>query len=66
MSDHHGRFIVTRNDWSGPTVILGDWTFWAEHIAELDDWCEANGARLQGMTVEMTEEILMMFVLRWS
>jgi hypothetical protein len=47
-------------------VILGDWQFWADHEAELDQWCEQHGARRVGMTVKMTEDVLMLFTLRWS
>jgi hypothetical protein len=61
-----GRFIVTRTARYSPAVILGDWQFWAEHETELDAWCEQHGARRRGMTVEMTEEVLTLFALRWS
>lgn len=60
------RFVVVRNSYHPPAVILGDWLFWSEHKSELDQWCDENGAHRQGMTVEMSEDALTLFVLRWS
>jgi hypothetical protein len=66
MTDH-SRFVVVRNDWKSEfSVLLGDWQFWTDHEADLDAWCEQHGARRQGMTVEMTEDVLTLFTLRWS
>jgi len=61
-----GRFTVTRYNWDDIAVILGDWRFWADHERELAEWCQANGAHWQGMTVRMSEEVLTLFTLRWA
>jgi len=66
MFEPRGRFVVVRNEYHPPAVILGDWQFWADHEAELDRWCEGMGARRTGMTVEMPENVVPLFVLRWS
>jgi hypothetical protein len=67
MMNPHSRFVVVKHDWRPASyVLLGDWQFWADHEEELDAWCRDNGARRQGMTLEMTEDVLAMFVLRWS
>jgi len=70
MFEPHSKFIVVRNvsprRYHAPAVILGDWQFWTDHEAELDAWCEQHGAQRQGMTVEMTEDVLTLFALRWS
>jgi len=66
MMGPYSRFVVIPNDWNGPSVILADWQFWADHEQELDQWCGQHGARRQGMTVEMTEEVLTLFTLRWA
>jgi hypothetical protein len=66
MFEPRERFIVVRNEYHPPAVILGDWQFWADHEAELEEWCQSTGARRTGMTVEMTEDVLMLFTLRWS
>lgn len=50
----------------GPIVVLTDWQFWSRHQAELDAWCADNGAQRQGMTVDMPEDVLTLFALRWS
>jgi hypothetical protein len=57
--------IVNQDD---ITVILTDIYFWAEHVKELDAWCEHNsGVRRTGCLVEFdTSEVLILFVLRWS
>jgi hypothetical protein len=66
MFEPSNRFVVVRNPYSRPAVILADWKYWTEHELELIDWCVENHARRQGMTVEMPEDVLMLFVLRWS
>ena len=66
MTQVRERFVIVRNTGNRPAVLLADWQFWADHERELVDWCVENHARRQGMTVEMTEEVLMLFVLRWS
>lgn len=48
-------------------VVLTDYNYWVDHTDELMDWCKANGAVTQGMTVVFPDEqTLMLFVLRWS
>lgn len=59
-------FVAQRGFMYGTAVILIDYEFWCEHIAELDAWCQANDARRQGMTVEMDDETYTLFVLRWA
>ena len=66
VTEPRHRFITQRGFMYGITVILSDYQYWVEHEAELDQWCEENGARRQGMTVEMDDEILTVFLLRWS
>ena len=66
MFESSNRFVIVRNSYSRPAVILADWKYWTEHELELIDWCVENHARRQGMTVEMSAEALMLFVLRWS
>ena len=61
-----GRYIVTRCDWDGIAVVLGDWRFWSDHERELAEWCQAHCAHWQGMTVRMTEEALTLFALKWA
>jgi len=60
------RFVIVRNPYHQPAVLLADWKYWTEHEPELDQWCEENHAHRQGMTVEMSNEALMQFALRWS
>ena len=66
------RFIMVEYDIAKDDpvlmVILTDIAFWAEHVEQLDAWCEHNpGAKRIGMTVEFdTTELLTLFVLRWS
>jgi len=65
MTDH-GRFIVTNIEGTyGRTVILADWLFWNDHEAELDQWCREHAAVRQGMTVDMSDDVLTLFALRW-
>jgi hypothetical protein len=66
MTQVRERFVIVRNAYHPPAVILADWRYWTDHEQELDQWCGENHARRQGMTVEMTEESLTAFVLRWS
>ena len=66
MFEPSNRFVIVRNPYSRPAVILADWQYWTEHEPELIDWCVENRARRQGMTVEMSAEALTAFVLRWS
>jgi hypothetical protein len=66
MTQIYKRFVIVRNAYHPPAVLLADWRYWTEHELELIDWCVENRARRQGMTVEMTETALTAFVLRWS
>ena len=48
-------------------IVLTDMQFWSEHAAQLTQWCQTHDAKVAGMTVEIpTEELVNMFVLRWS
>ena len=48
-------------------VILTDIGFWAEHIDELNEWCDQYGATAAGMTVAFPDDQTMTaFYLRWS
>lgn len=63
------RFIVAPEDLvdEEKLVILTDFNYWTEHVDELKQWCQRNGAENQGMTVVFPDdETLMLFVLRWS
>ena len=61
------RFIVsTFRGTYGRTVILKDYEFWTEHQEELRQWCQEHAAVGQGMTIDMDEETLTLFVLKWA
>jgi hypothetical protein len=64
------RFVVADrelNDNAGHVILLLDFFYWADHDQQLDEWCQHNGADIQGMTVNLpTEQALTAFVLRWS
>ena len=64
------RFIVADDDLvDGPdiVVVLTDVKYWSEHYEELDEWCNKNYSKLEGMTVAIPlESVLTMFILRWS
>lgn len=64
----YGRFYVTNvvGTYERSIVILAEIYFWARHERELDRWCQEHGAVRQGMTVDMDEETLMLFILRWA
>ena len=67
MTHPQDRFIVgTFRGNYGRTVILKDYRFWTEHQEELRQWCLEHGAVGQGMTVEMDEPTLLLFIMRWS
>lgn len=63
------RYIVAPEDIVDPGVILivlSDYTFWNNHFDEMTDWCRANGAKQEGMTVVLPNpETLTAFTLRW-
>ena len=47
--------------------MLSDINFWAEHEAELDEWCRKNFCIRKGMTVTALNEYgYVLFGLRWS
>jgi len=63
------RFIIAPEDLvdKEKLVILTDYHYWGNCTDELVEWCEANGAITQGMTVVFPDsETLMLFVLRWA
>ena len=67
MTNAPGRFIVGHfRGGYGRTVILRDTGFWAQHEQALDQWCREHAAVRQGMTVDMDDVTLSLFVLRWS
>ena len=66
------RFIISPPelliDANERLVILTDYRFWAEHVDELADWCDARDTVIStGMTIDFSDDItLIEFVLRWS
>lgn len=50
----------------GVCVILTDIAYWSENCDDLDHWCSQHHARREGMTVNMTQDTLLLFVLKWS
>lgn len=48
-------------------VILTDYHYWADHEAELKQWCEKNSADFTGMLVCFPNKLsLTSFLLKWS
>ena len=67
MIHPHSRFVVSNIAGTyGRTVMLKDSKFWIEHEEELRQWCREHAAVRQGMTVDMDEETLLLFIMRWS
>ena len=67
MTPASSRFIVgTFRGNYGRTVILKDYEFWTEHQEELRQWCLEHGAVGHGMTIDMDEQALLLFIMRWS
>ena len=71
QSWRENRFIVASPDLvydDDPVVILTDVEFWANHIDELNDWCNNTpGVKHQGMTLVFNHNpALTLFLLRWS
>ena len=68
---NHQRFVVAApgsfDTDLGALVILVDYEFWAQHEAELSEWCLRHHAWHQGMTVSFPDpQVLDLFVLKWS
>jgi hypothetical protein len=71
FADWRGRrFVVAGrelHDNVGHLIMLTDYAYWADHVQQLDEWCQHNGGEMQGMTVNLpTEQALTAFLLRWS
>lgn len=48
-------------------ILLTDLEFWSNNINDLLEWCNINGGRVKGMTVEFDDEKhFVLFLLRWS
>lgn len=48
-------------------IVLADYNFWRDHYDELAEWCNDNGATVEGMTVNIpSTEVLTLFCLQWS
>jgi hypothetical protein len=49
------------------SIVLSNWTWWAQREQELDAWCESNDCVREGMVVTAaTAEAMTLFLLRWS
>ena len=71
FADWRGRRFVVADrelhDNAGHLIVLTDYVYWADHVQQLDEWCQHNDANMKGMTVNLpTEQALTAFVLRWS
>jgi hypothetical protein len=68
--DNKKKFVVAESflhDSPGHLIILSDYSFWAHHIGELQNWCEQNNCKVEGMTVVCeTDQDLTAFILKWS
>jgi len=66
------RFIVTTDDVAQALggvhmIVLADYNFWRDHYDELAEWCNDNGATVEGMTLNIpSTEVLTLFCLQWS
>jgi hypothetical protein len=65
------KFVVTDKQIfeieEGHLIILIDYVFWEDHMGELEDWCQCNGGKIQGMTLTLpTDQVLSAFLLRWA
>ena len=64
------KFILADKDLTDTdkhVIVLTDVSYWVDHVEALVDWCMANKARTQGMTVEIDDDkTLTHFILRWS
>lgn len=64
------RFIIAPRELvdSGTIlVVLADYKYWVEHLAELNKWCRLHNAEVQGMTIVFNSDAdLSAFILRWS
>jgi hypothetical protein len=69
FSDWRGkRFVMLEHALFGRwTMILTDYTFWADELEALHEWCDDYGANPSGMVVEFPDEqTLTLFALRWA
>lgn len=64
------KFIIAdRNlhDSKGHLIILTDYIFWTDHFDKLETWCNKNGGKIEGMTVNLpTDKLLTAFLLKWT
>jgi hypothetical protein len=51
----------------GVIVVMTDLTYWISNVDECREWCDKNGCRVKGMTIEIPDaETMTLFVLRWA
>ena len=49
------------------SVLLADFNYFGERQAELDRWCQDNGAVRSGTVIDFpSEAVLLLFIMRWS
>ena len=64
------KFILADKDLTDTdkhVIVLTNVSYWVDQVDALVDWCMANKARTQGMTVEIDDDkTLTHFILRWS
>lgn len=60
-------FTYDQTEGCNRLVILTDFSFWADEVDNLIEWCNQYGCSHKGMTVEIpNEDLLTAFCLRWS
>lgn len=48
-------------------ILMGDIGYWTDNYEDLQEWCENNGASVEGMTINIPDDkTLTAFCLRWS
>lgn len=65
------RFILAENylhDFKDQhLVILTDFGYWTESLDKLQEWCNNNNCKQEGMTVRIPDDkTLTLFMLKWS
>lgn len=64
------RFLIADGiftDQPGILIVLCDITFWTQHYADLNQWCQDHEVQQAGMTVTLSDpEQLTAFCLRWK